>query len=141
VLRSVIYCVGIALAMSTLSCSRRGENIYPVSGKVTYKGAPAAGATVFFTRKAADYAKEHLVMGIVKDDGAFELVCGPLGKGAPPGDYDVAVEWKASAGQKNGNPQRGPDKFNGRYADARHPLLHATVEAKTNDLPPFDLSD
>jgi hypothetical protein len=26
---------------------------------------------------------EHVIMGIVQDDGSFELVCGPLGKGAP----------------------------------------------------------
>lgn len=140
-LKSAIYSVGIVLALSTISCSHHGESIYPVSGKVTYKGAPAAGAAVFFSRKHADFATENLVMAIVQNDGCFELVCGPFGKGAPPGEYNVAVEWKPVTGQKNGNPQRGPDKFKGRYADAKRPLLHATVEPRSNDLAPFELTD
>ena len=139
--RSVVFFMAIALTLSATSCRNRVENIYPVSGKVTYNGTPAAGAAIFFNRRGADYAKEHLVMGVVHDDGSFDLVCGPLGKGAPPGEYDVAVEWKPIIGQKNGNPQRGPDRFHGRYADAKHPILHATVEARPNDLPPFELTD
>jgi len=140
-LKKFILCVAAMLALACTSCRNKTNNIFPVSGKVTYKGAPAAGAAVFFYRQGADFLKEHMVMGIVRDDGSFELVCGPLGKGAPPGEYDVAIEWKPVTGQRDGNPQRGPDKLNGRYADPKHPLLHATVEARPNDLPPFELTE
>jgi hypothetical protein len=84
---------------------------------------------------------ENTIMGIVQEDGSFELVCGSLGKGAPPGDYDVLIEWKPANGQNKGRPQHGPDKLKGRYADRKHPLLQATVEATTTNLPQFELTD
>jgi hypothetical protein len=138
--RKVVLCLTPVLALTCASCGNK-SNIYPVSGKVTYKGSPASGATVFFYRKGGDTMNDHLVMGIVQEDGSFELVCGSLGKGAPPGDYDVVIEWKEISGQSKGRPQHAADKLKGRYADPKHPLLHATVKAKTNDLPPFELSN
>jgi hypothetical protein len=128
-----------AQALTCASCS--GNNIYPVSGTVTYRGAPAAGAAVFFRRQGGDSMNDHMVMGIVLEDGSFELVCGSLGKGAPAGNYDVLIEWKPVTGPSQGRPQRGPDKLKGRYADPKHPLLHATVEAKATHLAPFELTD
>src|SRR5579872_1651525 len=128
------------LAFACASCGRN-NNIYPVSGKVMCNGAPAAGATVFFLRQGGDTMNEHMIMGIVQEDGTFELVCGHLGKGAPPGDYDVLIEWKQVSAQKTGRPHRGLDKFEGRYADPKLPLLHATVEAKNNMLRSFDLTE
>ena len=35
-----------------------------------------------------------MIMGIVMQDGSFELSCGSLGKGAAAGEYDVVIEWK-----------------------------------------------
>ena len=127
----------VALVAVCASCGR--TTIYPVSGKVTYKGSPASGAAVFFYRQGADSVNEPAIMGIVQDDGSFELVCGSLGKGAPAGDYDVVIEWKTAVSKGKGRPQRGPDKLKGRFADPKQPLLHAKVEAKTNELPAFEL--
>lgn len=134
--------VGGMAMIALLTCASCGNqnNLYPVSGNVTYMGAPAAGAAVFFYRRGADSMNEHMIMGLVKEDGSFELVCGSLGKGAPPGDYDVLIEWKPAAGQGRGRPERGPDKLEGRYADRGNPRLHATIEAKANRLPPFELT-
>ena len=139
-MRKVYFCLTAVLALTCASCGNK-SNIYPVSGKVTFKGSPASGATVFFYRQGGDPMNEHMVMGIVQEDGAFELVCGSLGKGAPPGEYDVVIEWKEVSGQSKGRPQRGPDKLNGRYADPKHPRLHATIKAERNNLAPFDLTD
>jgi hypothetical protein len=138
--RKVIFCVWAVQALACASCSNK-SNIYPVSGKVTYKGSPAAGATVFFHRQGGDSVNDHMIMGIVQEDGSFELVCGSLGKGAPPGGYEVLIEWKRVSGQSKGRPQHGPDKLKGRYADPKRPLLHATVEAKATNLPPFELAE
>jgi len=140
-MNKLLFFAGMLLALCCTSCRKNEHNLYPVSGKVRYKGAPAAGAAVFFNRQNRESLNEHLVMAVVQQDGSFELVCGPWGKGAPPGQYDVLIEWKPVVAQLNGNPQRGPDKLNGRYADASRPLLHATVEAKKNELPSFELSD
>jgi hypothetical protein len=135
----ITFCLMAALVLTWASCGHT-NNLYPVSGKVMVRGVPAAGAAVFFRRQGGDSMNDHTIMGIVQDDGSFDLVCGSLGKGAPPGQYDVLVEWRQVAGQSKGRPQRGPDKLNGRYADPKHPLLQATVEARTNTLPPFELT-
>jgi hypothetical protein len=136
--RKVFSCVTVALALACVSCNK---TIYPVSGKVTYNGSPASGAAVFFFLQGSDSVNEPAIMGIVQEDGSFELVCGSLGKGAPPGDYDVLIEWKQVSGQGQVRPQHGPDKLKGRYADRKRPLLHAKVEARATDLPPFELMD
>ncbi|HVX10048.1 MAG TPA: hypothetical protein VHC22_02495 [Pirellulales bacterium] len=139
--REFVVLVVAAGALCNASCNRNPHDLYPVSGNVTYNGSPAAGAAVFFYRRGADPANDQTVMGIVQGDGSFELVCGPFGKGAPPGDYDVGVEWKPVVGQSNGNPQRGPDRFGGRYSDPHRSTLHAVVAARANHLPPFELTD
>jgi hypothetical protein len=129
-----------ALALACASCGNP-HKLYPVSGKVTYKGAPAAGATIFLHRRGADPLNEQMVMGIVQEDGSFTLVCGAQGRGAPEGEYDVLVEWKRRSDRARGLARKVPDRLKGRYADPRRPLLHAVVKAGTNDLPPFELTD
>jgi hypothetical protein len=140
-----LFCVPAALALACCSC---GNGLAPVAGTVTYKGAPAAGATVHFRRAGVGPLNEQAVMGIVQGDGSFALVCGAAGPGAPPGDYDVFVEWRqgpalaAAARHSRGDPRRKPpDRLKGRYADPKHPRLHAAIRAGANHLPPFELTD
>src|SRR5229473_5051661 len=109
------------MAALTLTCTSCGNGLYPVSGRVTYKGAPAVGATVFLQRQSGDSQNEHMIMGIVQQDGSFTLVCGPLGKGAPPGEYNVFIEWKRASHHAKGLSQKVPDKLQGRYADPKRP--------------------
>ncbi len=132
-----VLCVIVPLAFS--SCSG-GNGLYPVSGKVTCNGQPADGATVFFFPHGSAKLNDPIVMGIVRQDATFELVCGSLGKGAPPGDYDVVIEWRQRP-SRNNSQRIAPDKLAGRYADPKHPALHATVEAGTNELAPFELTN
>ena len=138
-MRKFVLCVSAVLVLTCVSCKRNG--IYPVLGKVTYNGSPASEAVVFFFRQGGHSSNDPAIMSIVQADGSFELVCGSLGKGAPPGQYDVLIEWKQTSQGSKGRPRHGPDILQGRYADPKHPLLHATVEAKTNNLPPFELAD
>jgi hypothetical protein len=130
-----------ATAVVALTCTSCGNGLYPVSGKVTYKGESTAGATVFLQRRGGDPLNEHMIMGIVQEDGSFTLVCGSLGKGAPAGEYDVLIEWKRGSHQGKGRPRKLPDRLQGRYADPKRPLLHATIRAERNILPPFELTD
>jgi len=138
--KKVVFCLTAVLALACASCGNK-NNIYPVSGKVTYNGSPALGAAVFFYRQGGDPMNDHTIMGVVREDGSFELVCGSLGKGAPPGEYDVLIEWKQALGQSKGRPQHGPDILKGRYADPKRPRLHTVVKPETNHLPPFELAD
>jgi hypothetical protein len=139
-MRSFLGCALAGIGLACASCAG-SHSLYPVSGTVTYHGKPASGAVVFFQRPDRDRMNEHLIMGIVQEDGSYELVCGSLGKGAPPGKYDVLIEWKRGTGQRKGRPLHGPDQLKGRFADRKHPLLQATVEAKATNLLPFELTD
>lgn len=140
-MKKLIVLTAFSLALANTACSKNEHNLYPVLGKVFYNGAPAAGAAVFFYRQGASSLQEQMVMGVVRDDGSFELVCGPWGAGAPPGEYNVAIEWKPVVGQRGGNPQRAADRLNGRYADLNQLRLRATIDAKPTELPPFELTD
>ena len=138
-MKKVVVSQMAVLALACVSCSKK--NVYPVSGKVTYHGSPASGATVFFQRPGGAAMNDHMMMGIVQEDGSFEMVTGLPGKGVPPGAYDVLIQWRRVRKQGKGRPQPGPDVLKGRYADPKRPLLHATVEAKPTILPPFELTD
>ncbi len=94
-----------------------------------------------FIVKAATQTQEPLITGLVQEDGSFELVCGSLGKGAPPGDYDVLIEWKRVPGQTRQRSQTGPDILRGRYADPKHPRFHVLIKAERNELTPFELTE
>lgn len=139
-MRRRLLAVGVAAAALTCgACNNSGQ--YPVSGKVTYHGEPAAGATVTFVRQGStDRFAETTSQGVVQDDGTFTL-SGPAGNGAPPGEYAVLVEWKEGAGAKRGRAPAlsAPDRLKKKYLDPNKPLLTATVEPKSNALPPFDL--
>jgi hypothetical protein len=138
--KSLVVTLLAAWAFTSTGCGS-SSGVYPVSGKVLYRGGPAAGATVSFVRKgAADRMREQVPQGVVRDDGTFSLAS-PLGAGAAPGEYAVLVEWKVGAGKRKGRSPalNAPDRLNKRYLDPARPLLAATVEAKANDLPPFEL--
>ena len=92
-MKKLVLCQMAVLALACASCT--SNNRYPVSGKVTYHGSPASGATVLFRRPGGDTMNDHTIMGIVDEDGSFELVSGLPGKGAPPGTYNVLIEWSA----------------------------------------------
>jgi hypothetical protein len=129
-----------AVGVTSFGC-RNANGLYPVSGKVLVKGEPAVGATVTFIRKGvADPFKEPTPQGVVREDGAFALA-GPAGTGALPGDYVVLVEWKEGAGKARGRAPAlsAPDRLKKRYLDPNRPLLTATIDAKSNSLPPFEV--
>jgi hypothetical protein len=128
----------VALAVTSAACDTEPK-LYPVSGKVMYRGAPAAGATVSFRRQGE--AGDDPIVGVVQQDGSFELLCGSQGRGAPPGNYDVFIEWKRATAKGKRRPQHGPDKLKGRYADPKRPRLRATVEANATNLPAFEVVD
>jgi hypothetical protein len=129
-----------AWVLASFGCGN-SSGTYPVNGKVLYRGEPATGATVTFVRKdTSDRMHEQIPQGVVREDGTFSLA-GPLGAGALPGEYVVLVEWKVGAGKPGVRSPalNAPDRLKRRYLDPAHPLLTATVEAKSNALAPFNL--
>jgi hypothetical protein len=165
IVRSYVAVALLAGAVIAPGCGNP-PGFYPVSGKLVYKGEPAAGAAVYFHR-ADGQGKPGVPIpgGISGDDGTFTLSCDGVGDGCPPGRYLVLVEWrgvpesspappkaaattaKAKGKAKQAAPNRrlareGVDRLKGRYFDAAKPLLHAEVLPQaTNRLEPFDLTD
>jgi hypothetical protein len=139
--RCLSLAVAAAASVAAAGCGN-ANGLYPVSGKVLFKGEPAAGAVVYFHRNGVTNAlHEQTTQGVVQEDGTFTLA-GPAGTGAPPGEYVVLVEWKEGAGKVRGRSPglSAPDRFRGRYLDAKKPLLRAEVKTASNTLPPFELN-
>jgi hypothetical protein len=162
--RLVFVAPVIAWAFACTGCQREG--LYPVSGKVLYKGEPASGATVYFHRDGGDGAPgDDIPMGTVEQDGRFWIASGD-DNGAPAGTYHVLIEWleepsaskggaaAKTVGLEKGNRKaakaprnsglsrvRPPDRLKGRYFDNEHPLVKVEVKPGTNNLSPFDLTD
>jgi hypothetical protein len=136
----LLLAVVIAASAAVFAGCGGSNGLYPVSGKVLHNGEPAVGATVTFVRKGAAGVDDQTPQGVVADDGTFRLA-GPAGEGARLGDYVVLVEWKEGAGKVKGRAPAlsAPDRLQKRYLDPNRPLLTATVEAKRNDLPPFEV--
>src|SRR5262249_37693390 len=131
-----------AWAMTCVGCGN-SNGLYPVYGKVLYRGEPAVGATVYFHRKVVtNLLREQVFEGIVQEDGTFKLVS-PSGQGAVPGEYIVLVEWKEGAGKARGRSPglKAPDRFKGRYLNPNKPLLQADIQPAANNLPPFELNE
>lgn len=61
---------------------------YPVTGKVTLKGKPVAGASVVFVPQNAT---EPGATATSQDDGTYSLTTYVNGDGARPGSYNVRV--------------------------------------------------
>jgi hypothetical protein len=137
--RLSLVAVSVACLVAGAGCDSNG--LYPVRGKVLVDGEPAVGATVTFVRKGPhDPLKDPTPQGVVGEDGSFTLR-GPGGDGAPPGEYVVLVEWKEGAGAQRGRAPAlsAPDRLKKKYLDPDKPLITATVEPKSNALPPFEL--
>jgi hypothetical protein len=138
-----------ACTILLLACLGCGESngIYPVYGKVLYKGEPAAGAIVRFVRHGVVvHSGDAFVEGVAQKDGQFTLLSGLRGSGAEPGHYDVLVEWRegpATITKARGRKPdtRPPDRWRGYYADPRRPRFQAEVRAETNYLPPFEITE
>lgn len=142
-----------------LPCAGCGNSagLSPVDGKVLYKGEPATGARLYFHRTDADASRSPVPSAEVADDGRFHVTCGDLGYGAPPGTYNVLVEWRegplrthrVELAKKVGRDAvkggkfelKADDRLQGRYLDPGHPRLHAEVKLGSTSLPPFELND
>ncbi len=154
--KRLVLIMAVATSSSTLAGCGNPAGLFPVSGKVLYRGEPAAGAVVYFHRKIEPNSSNGPIpYGVVEDDGSFQLTSDDLGNGAKPGSYIVLVEWRDNSGDrvevttskgkvkqvKRSRLRSGSDRLKGRYFDINKPLLHAEVKAAANSLAPFEMTD
>jgi hypothetical protein len=138
------YSISVTVALVAAGCSGQG-GLVPVSGKVTYKGQPVAGATVLFmgdenTRPAT---------AITGPDGHYGLMTLDS-NGAMPGVYAVVVSktdeppsgeppsMEEAAKLANRPPPPPKQLLPAKYADAvKTPLKHEVKKGQSNT---FDLT-
>ncbi|MEN6407055.1 MAG: hypothetical protein ABFC77_11360 [Thermoguttaceae bacterium] len=65
---------------------KRGRELAPVSGKVTYQGKPLQFGTVLFQPDRGQYA-----VGKIRQDGSFQMMTPGEGDGAPIGKHCVRI--------------------------------------------------
>ncbi len=149
----------VALALSIPSCGPGdGPVLYPVHGKVMYKGQPAVGATVMFHSEDAPppNAVPLIPTGLVDDEGNFSLETEDVGSGAPAGKYKVLIQWRTKGGDAPAvpapatkskgrvkivdKPDGPPDRLQGRYMKSENALIKVEIKPEENTLQPFDVS-
>ena len=138
-----VWCLGwsallILSGLLTVSCSaHRRPQLYPVQGKVLYKGQPAAGAKVVFHPKGTADPQPLCPLATVQPDGSFMLATFQPGDGAPAGEYAVVVTWPSKGGGKVAGG--AVDRLRGAYGDPDRSPLQARVVEGNNELADFDL--
>ena len=139
-------CLVLVFGLAGCGGNSKGVTLYPVRGKVLYKGEPAAGADVVFCLKG-DTSKDPLrPTGKVRSDGSFLLSTFRADDGAPAGDYAVLVRWykEGKVGQEKGKKRSHNvpiDFLQDRYANPASPRFTATVRTETTELSPFDMKE
>jgi hypothetical protein len=116
--------------------------VFPVTGQVLHRGQPAAGAIVSFHPTAAELKSAGLVIsGRTGADGSYQLMTYEEGDGAPAGEYQVSIIWRAAPAGNDGDEvdRSGADRLAGKYQDPALSGLTAEVEEADNRLPPFNL--
>jgi hypothetical protein len=132
-----------ALLLAVVGCS--GHNgVYPVTGKIFYRGTPATGAIVVFHPVGDDSPMALRPSGVVDAQGEFHLTTHRPKDGAPEGVYSVAIYWPEVAvieerGMRGAGESRGAaDRFRGVYRPGQSQLT-ATVQPKVNVIESFQL--
>lgn len=134
--RHAALIVAAAAALAATGCST-ASGFVPVSGKVTYKGQPVAGATIVFmggenTRPAT---------AVSQQDGSFSLMTLDA-KGVAPGEYTVVVtktdspaasaeppSMEEAAKSANRPPPPPKDLLPAKYGDPTKTPFKFTVKA------------
>jgi hypothetical protein len=79
-----------ALAIGPAGCGSKPK-LVAVTGKVTHKGNPVTGGSVWFHPEGGDQGKPEKMSGQLQTDGTFTGRTFPHGDGIPPGKYRVTL--------------------------------------------------
>lgn len=149
--RHWVVVVAVLVAAGVSGCLSGEAKLYPVTGKVTYKGAAVADAAVTFVHTGGLSSP----VGVTDANGVFTLAS-PTGPGAILGEYKVSIVKKSAREGASANPtpedmikmMKGKsipepaDLLPVKYADATKSGLTATVTGdKAKDNFTFDLTD
>lgn len=86
-----LFCLAGLTLLVTAGCGGSGDSnppTYPVSGVVTYQGAPVEGATVAFSTITEPIQSSS---GVTDSEGRYQLSTFNADDGAQPGNYKIRV--------------------------------------------------
>ncbi|WP_165247105.1 hypothetical protein [Paludisphaera soli] len=138
---AMLAAAAAAFGCSDDAASGPGVPVFPVKGKVTFEGEPAAGAFVVFNPKTPPKAgaEAYTPRATVQADGSFSLTSATEGDGAPAGDYAVTVQWTKPVKQGN-DLVAGPNVIPKAYTTPATTPLQVTVKDSDNALEPFAIT-
>ncbi|HEY8505204.1 MAG TPA: hypothetical protein VIL46_11525 [Gemmataceae bacterium] len=145
---------GVLLAAGCAPAEEPRMPVFPVEGKVTFRGRPAAGAVVVL-RPLNNPDDPVWDVGFPRAaagrDGSFRVTTYGGGDGAPAGEYAVLIEWFGSPPEGGGtgpdeesDPESGAgeeeeDRLGGRYSDPNNPPFKVRIREGPNTVGPFNL--
>jgi hypothetical protein len=106
--------------------------VFPVAGKVTYKGQPTVGAQVVLHPVKAEETSDVAPSGVVGNDGSFTVTVYEPGDGAPPGDYVATIQWR-----KFVDGGAGPNVLPKEYSSPTTSPVKVSVQSGATNIPPI----
>jgi hypothetical protein len=144
--RCICFLVLASTLVACAGCSKDEGRIavYPVSGRILVRGAPAAGAQVIFYPVSEELRKPGMPIPEAMTDanGEYQLRSYEPNDGAPAGQFNVTILWApagATGGDKDSGGGGSTDRLGNRYLDPKKSGLTATVSEGGGEIPPFEL--
>jgi hypothetical protein len=131
------FCVGAGVLLVAAGCgkpARPGElPVYPVGGRVTYKGEPMPFAILTFSPAGQPFAQALKSRATADKNGNYRLTTYEKDDGVPAGEYAVVlyVPLKDPYELEAPNP---PDKLKHAYIDPAKSKLRYTVKPEPNTI-------
>jgi hypothetical protein len=127
--------------------------VYPVKGKVLFRGKPISAGVVIYELEGGDSAPSNQsqprgplrATGRIEADGSFELIAFQGALGVPEGNYKVGISSIAARSEANllesaKSAKKGDSNvLQGRYADPKTSGLRDQVFKDHTNEPTFDL--
>jgi hypothetical protein len=138
--RPVRVILSVLLVTASLSGCAKSDHqaVYPVRGRVFYRGKPTANAMVTFHPVSDNRPETVRPVGRVDNQGYFTLTSYAKDDGAPEGEYQVTVVWFLASrpvGDETVSKNYLPEKY-GRVESSH---LRVSVPKGGTELQPFEL--
>lgn len=130
--------VGTLLAAGPAGCSKKrpGElPVYPVKGRVTYRGEPMPHAVVTFYPVGQPFARALKPRATADEHGYYELTTYALKDGAPDGEYGVVLYVPPTRPDPYAlETPDSPDRLKNAYVDPDKSKLRFIVRPEPNTI-------
>jgi hypothetical protein len=129
----------LAAAVLTLAlpgCFENRKPVFPVRGKVLFRGQPAEGALVVFNPLDESDPQAVKPQGMVGSDGSFEMSTYGEKDGAPAGEYIVSFVWMI----ENPKTKKIWSPLPARFMQPDKSGWRLTIKDGPNELQPFLLA-